>query len=552
MKKFKNRVIGGVLVFSLSGVLAACADEPQEGEEDAGADDAEENGAEEDEDEDEEGDEATSEGGDMVLAMGSDAVDLDPHGSNDTSSTHIRSNLYDKLVDYDENMELEPDLAEDYEQIDDNTWEFNLKEDVTFHDGEPFDADDVVATLERVIDPDFASEKAFLYEMIEEIEAVDEHTVQITTEYPFAPLDAHLAHDGGGMMSAAAIEEDENDERNLDTEPVGTGPFELENWDQGNEVVLTRNDDYHGGEIALDSATYTVVDEQLTRIGMLENNEAHVADDIEPSQMDQLEEMEGVDVSSVESLRLDYVGMNNEEEPFDDPDVRRAINMAVDKETIIEGVYEGYGEEAIGALNPLVFGYSEDIEPVDYDVDEAESLMDDAGYEDGFETTLLVEDVDQVNLQIAEILQQQLAEIGVDMSIEQQEWGALLDATAEGSYEMVMLGWTTVTGDADYAMYPLFHSDSHGAPGNRTFYDNEEVDELLDAGRETADDDERIEIYSEAQQIINDEATVVPLVHDDFRAGVHESVEGFIHYPDAQFDLRDVELVDDEVDGGGY
>ncbi|QQK75055.1 glutathione ABC transporter substrate-binding protein [Salicibibacter cibarius] len=546
MKKFKHKLVGGVLVLSLGGMLAACTDDPQDADED-GEGDAAENGEDVEDDE-----AASSDGGDLILAMGSDAVDLDPHGSNDTSSTQVRSQIYDKLVDFDENMEVQPELAEDYEQIEDDVWEFNLKEDVTFHDGEPFDADDVVATLERVTDEDFASEKLFMYEMIEDVEAVDEHTVHITTEYPFAPLEFHLAHDGGGMMSAAAIEEEENGERNLDTEPVGTGPFELENWDQGNEAVLTRFDDYHAGAVSIDSATYQVVDEQLTRMSMLENNEAHIADDIEPSQMDQLENMDGANVSAVESVRMDYIGMNNEAEPFDDRDVRRALNMAVDKDTIIEGIFEGYGEEAIGALNPLVFGYNDDLEPIEYDPDEAQSLLEEAGYEDGFEATLLVEDVDQVNLQIAEIVQDDLQEIGVDLSIEQQEWGALLDTTAEGEFEMVMLGWTAVTGDADYAMHPLFHSDNHGAPGNRTFYDNEEVDDLLDAGRQEADDDERIEIYTEAQQIIIDDATILPLTHDDFRAGISDSVEGLIHKADANYDLREVELVDDDVEGDGY
>ncbi|QDI92438.1 glutathione ABC transporter substrate-binding protein [Salicibibacter halophilus] len=551
MKKFKRKLVGGVLVLSLSGVLAACTDDPQDADEDNGEGDAAENGEDAEEDGDEDEAEA-GEGGDLILAMGSDAVDLDPHGSNDTSSTHVRYQIYDKLVDFDENMDIQPELAEGYEQIEDDTWEFNLKEDVTFHDGEPFDAEDVVATLERVTDPDFASEKAFLYEMIEDVEAVDDNTVHITTDYPFAPLDAHLAHDGGGMMSAAAIEEEEDGERNLDTEPVGTGPFELENWDQGNEVVLTRYDEYHGGAVSLDSATFQVVDEQLTRTSMLDNNEAHIADDIEPTQMDQLENMDGVNASSVESVRMDYIGMNNESEPFDDRDVRRALNMAVDKDTIIEGIFEGYGEEAIGALNPLVFGYSDDLEPIEYDPDEAQSLLEDAGYEDGFEATLLVEDVDQVNLQIAEIIQDDLQDIGVDISIEQQEWGALLDTTAEGEFDMVMLGWTTVTGDADYAMYPLFHSDNHGAPGNRTFYDNEEVDDLLIDGRQASDDEERIEIYTEAQQTIIDDATMLPLIHDDFRAGISDSVEGIIHKSDAIFDLREVELVDDDVEGDGY
>lgn len=216
-------------------------------------------------------------------------------------------------------MEIQPELAEDFEQLDEYTWEFTLREDVTFTDGTPFNAESVQATLERVLDEETASPKNFMYEMIDEIEIVDDYTVQIITEFPFAPLAANLAHDGGGMISAQAIEEEANGERNLDLEPVGTGPFMLENWDQGNEVVLTRNEDYWGELTYLDTATYSVVPEQSTRIGQLETGEAHVIDDIEPINMSQIENLENADVSTVESLRLDYIGMNNEVEPFDDP-----------------------------------------------------------------------------------------------------------------------------------------------------------------------------------------------------------------------------------------
>ncbi|QQK80398.1 glutathione ABC transporter substrate-binding protein [Salicibibacter cibi] len=537
MKRPERRFVGGVLLFLLSGLLVACSDEPQEEGEGSG-----------------ETNNSDSGGDDLVLTVVADAVDLDPHGSNDTSSAHIRTNLYDKLVEYDENMEIQPELADGYEQIDDHTWEFRLKEDVTFHDGEPFDAEDVVATLERVTDPEFASEKMFLYEMIETVEAIDDYTVQITTEYPFAPLPANLTHDGGGMMSAKAIEEEEDGGRNLNTEPVGTGPFKLENWAQGNEVILTQYDDYHEGPVSLDSATFQVVDEELTRISMVENNEAHVADNVEPEQAGQLESMEGADSSSTESWRMDYIGMNNNAEPFDDSEVRRAISMMIDKDTIIEGIYDGYGGQAIGPLNPLVFGYSEDIDPIEYDVEEAQSLMEDAGYEDGFEATLLVEDADQLNLQVAEVVQDQLQEINVDLSIEQQEWGSLLETTGAGEYEMVMLGWTTVTGDADNGLYPVFHSDNQGPSGNQTFYSNDEVDELLEAGRQVDEEneDERLEIYEEAQQIIIDDAPIVPIIYDDFRIGISDSVEGFIQLPSGLFDLRETEIVDEGVDQGGY
>nr|WP_239575778.1 glutathione ABC transporter substrate-binding protein [Geomicrobium sediminis] len=444
-------------------------------------------------------------------------------------------------------MELVPELAESFEQIDELTWEFVLREDVTFTDGEPFNGEAVKRTLERVIDPDVASPKAFMYEMIENIEVIDDYTVEITTEYPFAPLAANLAHDGGGMISPKAIEEEENGERNLDLEPVGTGPFQLEDWNQGTEILLTRNEDYWGDLPAIDTASYLVVPEQLTRIGQLDTGEVHVAENIEPVNMSQIENMEGADVSSVESLRLDYIGFNNESEPFDDVNVRVAVAKAIDKPSIVEAIYEGYGSEAIGPLNPLVFGYSDGIEPLEYNPEEAQELLDEAGHEDGFDVSVMVREENELSVQLAEIIQDQLSEFNINVTIDQREWSSLLDASANGEHDMVILGWTTVTGDADYGMYSLYHTEEHGASGNRTFYSNSEVDELLEAARSEVDEDARVELYAEAQQIIINEAPKIFTVHDDFRIGIADNVEGFLQLSNGVFDISGVTITEEEA-----
>ncbi|EZH65031.1 ABC transporter substrate-binding protein [Bacillaceae bacterium JMAK1] len=545
MKKFKKRFASGVVALTIVGALAACSSD-ESVDEDAVEPDTDAGG--EETDGDAEGDTSTAtEGGDLRLAMMSDAVDLDPHGSNDTSSSHVRTNIYERLVNHDENMELIPELAESFEQVDELTWEFVLREDVTFTDGEPFNGEAVKRTLERVIDPDVASPKAFMYEMIEDIEVIDDYTVEITTEYPFAPLAANLAHDGGGMISPKAIEEEENGERNLDLEPVGTGPFQLENWNQGTEILLTRNEDYWGDLPVIDTASYLVVPEQLTRIGQLDTGEVHVAENIEPVNMSQIENMEGADVLSVESLRLDYIGFNNESEPFDDVNVRVAVAKAIDKSSIVDAIYEGYGSEAIGPLNPLVFGYSDGLEPLEYNPEEAQELLDEAGYEDGFDVSVMVREENELSVQLAEIIQDQLGEFNINVTIDQREWSSLLDASANGEHDMVILGWTTVTGDADYGMYSLYHTEEHGASGNRTFYSNSEVDELLEAARSEVDEDARVELYAEAQQIIINEAPKIFTVHDDFRIGIADNVDGFLQLSNGVFDISGVTITEEEA-----
>ncbi|WP_227002589.1 glutathione ABC transporter substrate-binding protein [Salicibibacter kimchii] len=526
--------------------IAACTDDGQnetdEGNEATGSGDStgDEEAAE------------SSEGGNMVLVMPSDAVTLDPHDSTDVPSNIVFDNIYETLVYHDENTELQPGLAESYEQLDDLTWEFNLQEDVTFHDGEPFNADAVVANLDRLLDPDTASPRASLFEAIEDVEAVDEYTVHITTDTPFSPLPAHLAHGSGSMMSPAAIEADAEGELNLDTEPVGTGPFEFESWEQGNEIVLTNNPDYWEDPAHLDSVTYTVVPEQGTRLAMLENGEAHFVQQVEPANTERVEQMENASIVTQEMLGFEYIGFNNEVEPFDDVQVRRALSMAIDKDTIVEGLYEGYGTVADGPLGDMVFGASDDIEPLPYDPEQAEELLADAGYEDGFSTTLLTNDENPMRIQMAELAQDQLSDIGVELSIEQMEWGAYLDTIAEGNSEMFVLGWSSATGDADYVLHPNFHSDNLGAPGNQTFYVNEAFDDLVIEAREETDEETRLELYEEAEQLLIDEAPAIFTDHNDYIVGVADSVEGFDHHPNGLFPLDDVSITEEAEGGSVY
>ncbi|QQK80783.1 glutathione ABC transporter substrate-binding protein [Salicibibacter cibi] len=553
MKRYKRTgyFVGTALATSL--LLAACTDdsdvdegaEETEGEEEEEADDGEEASGE------------PQEGGDFMMSLPGEPVTMDPHGSNDNPSAQARTLMYETLVTQNpETLEVETEgLAESFDQPDDDTWVFELHEGVQFHNGEELTADDVVATFERVLEEDRASEAAFLFEMIEDIEAVDDYTVEFTTEYPFAALDAHLAHNAAGIMSEAAIEEEEEgDELNLETEAVGTGPFEFEDWTQGDSLTFTKNEDYWGDNAYLDSVTFEIVGEDLTRVSMLENNETHFAEDIQPTLMDQVDALDNASALTEPSLSMTYMGFNTQEEPFDDPQVRQAIAMAIDNEMLVDGVYEGYGEAANGPINDLVFGYNEDVEDADatnYDPDQAQELLADAGYEeDELEITLWTNNESDVREQTTELVQDQLGEIGVDVSIENVEWGAYLDQTAEGEHEMFILGWGTVTADADYTMYALLHSDSVGAPGNRAFYENDEVDDLIMDARQETDDDAREELYAEILDITVEEAPYIYTVFDELRFGLSDSVENFVFHPNRTFDLSETYITEDAEEGG--
>lgn len=490
------------------------------------------------------------EGGDLILAILSDASSLDAHGSNDVVSTNIHVNIYETLVKRNADNEIEPGLAESWEQVDDLTWEFKLRENVTFHDGEKFDAEAVKANLDRIRDEAVASPRYFLFEMIEEVVVIDELTVQIKTEYPFAPLLAHLSHDGGGMMSPKTIEADyaamkEGKEPGtiISKNPAGTGFFKFDSWKPGQEIKLVNNEDYWDTPAHLDSVTFKVVPESATRVADLETGNAHITDPVEPNEVQRINDSGVASVDQTASSSLSYIGFNIDKEPFNDEKVRQAISMLVNKEEIIEGVYEGFGVPAIGPLAPDVFGFTENVDAIDYNVEKAKELLKEAGYEDGFKTTIWTND-NQQRMDTAVLVQQELKKANIDVEIETLEFGTYLEKTAAGEHDMYILGWSVPTGDADYGLYALFHSSQKGDPGNRSFYENAEVDKLLDEGRQETDPDKRLDIYEEAQQLIIKDAPMVFIHHQEYLTGVSNKVKGYSIDNSGLYQLKDVQLVE--------
>ncbi len=510
-------------------ILAACAGDPEPAEE---GDTEDETGSAEDR---------------LVVDIASDPVSLDPHAANDGNSLYVMNAMYDTLVSLDTNLELQPALAESFEQIEDTVWEAKIREGVKFHDGSELNAEVVKANLDRVLDPDIGSPLAFLFDMIESVEVTGEYTVEITTAFPFSALPLHLAHPGGHIISLESIEADyeaiENGEdpfASVNENPVGTGYFKYEDRTHGENITLVKNEDYWGEEAQVDSVTFKVVPEDLTRIAELETGEANIIYPVNANDIEQIDNTEGTHVKQSDSSNLTYIGMNTEREPFDDARVRRAIAMAIDNEQIIEGVTDGVALPAKGPLAPTVIGYSEALTPIENNLEEAEQLLAEAGYEDGFTATIAAND--RTTSDIAEIAQAQLSEIGIELEIEMMETGAYLEVTANGETDMHVGSWGTVTLDADYGLYPMFHSENAGAPGNRSFFSNEEVDNLLEQARQTTEEEERLELYAQAQQIIIDEAPIVPVYHSVLLAGLRDEVDGFYQYPSSFPFLRDVTL----------
>jgi peptide/nickel transport system substrate-binding protein len=487
-------------------------------------------------------------GGDLIIAELSDAQSLDPHGSNDVSSSNVQSNIYETLVIRDANGELAPGLAESWTQVNDTTFEFKLRTGVKFHDGSDFNADAVKKSFDRILDPKVASPRAFLYEMVTEVKVVDPTTVQFVTEYPFSPLLAHLTHNGGGIISPTAIDADYAAMTGdtaagsvIGTAPVGTGPFKFDSWTPGTQLKLVKNPEYWGTAASIDSVTFKVIPETATRVAELQSGNAHIIGAVEPAQVANVNSFSNAKVLETPTSSLTYIGFNTNKAPFDNPKVRQAISKAIDRATLIDGIYEGFGIPAISPLSPGIFGYTEDVTSMQYNLEESKALLAEAGYADGFKTTIWTND-NPARQNVAIVLQEGLKELGIEVDIQVLEWGAYLEKTAAGEHDMFILGWSNATGDADYGLYALFHSSQHGDPGNRSFYTNTTVDGLLDAGRREVDQDKRLATYKEALQLISEDSPMAFVLHPASLVGVDNKVTGFSVGSDSIYRLVDVKI----------
>lgn len=541
MKKFSFMALLGVLIL----ILAACTDDSNVEEEATEGEEA-----------------AAQEGGTLTLAIPSDAVSMDPHGSNDVPSEQVRDTIYEPLLKQDENFEIVPVLAEEYEQVDDTTWKFKLREGVTFHDGSEFNADVVKANIERVKDVAKASPRSFLLDMVTEVNIIDDYNIELVTEYPFAPLANNLTHGAGKMISKDLIDADYQqalDEAGSDlsleeyyelraeggdeheavaneissfvgqlveSEPVGTNYFKFDSRSPGDQTAVVRNDDYWGDTALLDGVNFKVVSEPGSRIAELESGSSDAILATLSSNIERVDSNEDVTLIRNDSVSIDYIGFNTEKEPFNDPKVRQAITHAFDSEAVLEGVYNGSGTPAEAPLAPGVLGYSEDLEGLDYNMERAQELLDEAGVED-LTINLMVNDDNPERVDVALWLQESLSTLGITVNVEQVEWGAYLAATGAGEHDMFILGWSNSTGDPDNGIAPLFHSENIGDTGNRSFYNNPELDSILDEARQSTEESEREQLYMDAQQILVDDAPAIFIRHGENLNAHGNHVEGF-------------------------
>jgi len=472
----------------------------------------------------------------LIVGFAANPASLDPSMTNDQPSSRVMKQIYDTLINLDENMAPTPSLAERWAFENDSAGNptrlrLFLKRGVKFHNGDELKAADVKFTLDRAAK---SPHIGHITSMIRSVDAVNDYEVLVTLPYPFAPILNHLGHTATSIVNEKTVTElgDRHGQN-----PVGTGPFSFVNWTQGAEINLTRWDGYHGAAPRIKDMKFRIIVDPATRLLELEAGGVDIVIDILPSDLARVQANSSLQVFRAPNLSTNYVGFNCTVPPFNDPRVRQAINYAIDKTAIVNNVYMGTGGVATGPINSRVWAStSSQLAPFEYNPARARQLLAEAGFPNGFSTSIILNETAQ-RIDTAEIVQNMLRQVGVNVDVRIIEWAAYLDMTARGEHEMYILGWVTVTGDPDYGLHATFHSSNFGAPGNRSFYRNAEVDRLLDSGRRETNLTQRAQFYAQAQQIIRDEAPWIFLWTGEDLHAARNNLRGFKIHPAGHHEL---------------
>lgn len=473
----------------------------------------------------------------IVWGQGADITSLDPHQGKETTAVQVTNHVFDTLfvLNQDTN-EIEGQICESWTQDDDITYTFKIREGIKFHDGSDLTAEDVKFSLDRAI---ASAAVSYIVDFIDTVEVIDEYTVKVTLDAPYAPALRNLAVPFSAIIPSDVVTADEE---GFKLNPVGSGPYKFVEWKQGDSCTLTAFDEYYAGAPATANLVMKVIPEAAQRTIALETGEIDLAYDIIPNDRAKVKENADLTLFEAPSLTCYYVSMNMNKAPFDNQLVRQAVNHAIDRQAIVDTLMYGYGQPADDIIAPAVFGYVGS-GVYEYDVEKAKDLLKQAGYENGFSCKLLVND-NQARVEASQAIQGMLKEIGIDVEIEIQEFGTFIQNTTNGQHDLGYFGWVTSTVDGDYTYYSLEHSSQQGAAGNRTFINDPEVDALVEAARTTTDADARMAAYTDLSAKLKEVANNAPLFYEAITVGGNANVENFVIDPIGYHNLYAVKVAE--------
>jgi peptide/nickel transport system substrate-binding protein len=482
----------------------------------------------------------------LTIVRPTDPVALDPHLETTAPGSWVFSQVLEPLITFNQQMEIEGRLATDWEFIDTDRLRFTLREGVRFHDGTPFNAEAVKFTWERAFFSDPPGRWASIGGPFQAVEIVDEYTVDIVTTIPYGPLLQTMTMPYTGIVSPTAVEAMGEE---FSRAPVGTGPFKFVEWRANDRIVLEANDDYWRGRPALDQVIFRTVPEEGARMLSLRTGEADMVLFPAVSDLPALEADPNFIVEGAPGVGVFYLAFNLDRPDVADVRIRQAVAHAIDRELIVDAILEGGGVLATSVIGEPVFGYRdmELLERYPYDPERAVALLEEAGYTRGADGWMRDANGEVLKLdalpsngrstkdrEIAEVLQEFLRQVGIDVELHLFEWATTFTLMRGETldYDLNSFAWYTTTADADYTMYSNYVStEVPPASWNRWRYANPDVDEWLKAARASLDPDERAELYGRVQDQLAIDLPAIPLYGSYEVAVLSADVTGYVAHP---------------------
>lgn len=455
----------------------------------------------------------------------SNPTTLDPALIVDVDGGAIAAKLFNGLVRLGDDMEIAPDIALSW-VVSENalTYLFSLRDDVRFSSGRRVTATDFKYSFERVLDPETRSPNTWIFEKllgarefmdgeaddVSGIHVIDDYTIEIRLSKSFSPFLGLLTMPAAYVVP---LEEVLHQGQDFSSRPVGTGPFKLAEWLPNRHLRLDRTVGYFGQNAKVTGIVYRIIPEELTAVAEFETGNLDVLTIPSSAYARYLKsEKWNSLISSIKGTNTYYIGLNNSRPPFDDPELRRAVNLAVDRERILDTLYEGKGRLSRGPVPDILRDWKEP-EGYSYDPEQARKIIASKRNLKGMKIKYFIAAGYQISVDIAEVVQSYLKDAGLEVEIRQLEWSAFKDAVNRGEADMFWLSWWADYPDPENFLFPLFHSSNLGPAGNRVRYINPEVDRLVELGQHAPSLEQRNKWYSQAEEIIVHDAPWVFFWH---------------------------------------
>lgn len=490
--------------------------------------------------------------GTLIYCSESSPEGFDP--ARYTSGTTFNASsqpVFNRLVEFEPGgTRIVPALAESWSVSPDGlVYTFKLRKGVKFHTSETFkptrdfNAEDVVFTFDRMVNKENAFQKAapasfdYANDMglpanLVKIEAPDPLTVRMTLKTVDAAFLANVAMDFASVHSAeyAAQLLKAGQPGELNNKPVGTGPFVFRRYEKDAQIRYAAHDAYWRGKAKIDTLIFAIVRDSAVRMQKLRAGECHVSVYPKPAEVEAMKKEPRIKLMSEPGLNVGYLSLNVKHKPFDDVRVRQAVNMAIDKQALVAAVYQGAGSLAVNPIPPTMWSYNKAIKDYDHSPEKAKALLAQAGHPNGFETTLWALPVQRPynpnGQQAAELVQSDLAKIGIRARIVKYEWAEYLKRGKAGESDIGMFGWTGDNGDPDNFLANLLSCAAVGG-SNYAQWCDKEYDALIQKAKQTTSVAERTKLYEQAQAVFKREAVWVPMAHAVVVQPMLKTVEGF-------------------------